>query len=349
MAASPRPRILTDLLDLLAIPSPVGMTGRKSRWLAARAAECGVPVTTSSRGTVAARLPGRGRGPARAVLAHADTNGLMVTGVDDDGTVAVRNVGDFSVRLAEGAACTLFDDDGDPSAVGTLLPPMASEHRYGAEQDHQPVTWDHMRVRLDDDRHPAAIGIRRGALGHLDPAPQVTDGWVRSRLLDNNGGLAVSLELLARFAEGWVPLLDTWIVWTRSEELDTGASGQVPAEVVEAVAVDLAVVAEGQAATEHDAVLVMADALGPYDRAVTLGVAEAAARRQLPLVRDVFHHYHSDIAALWLGGGDVAGAAVGFGVGSSHAIERTHLDALERTADVVAAWLDTPVSDPLSI
>lgn len=350
MAAPPsHERLLSDVTELLAIPSPVGMTGRKSRRLAARAAECGLPVHTSNRGTVAAKLTGRTAGPGRAVLAHVDTNGLVVTGVEDDGTVAVRNVGEFSVRLAEGASCTLLDDHGAPRAVGTLLPPLASEHRFGEEQDRQPVTWDHMRLRLDDHRHPAEIGIHRGDLGQLDPQPRVTNGWISSRLLDNNGGLAISLELLARAADGWSPQVDTWVVWTRSEEVDTGASGQLPADVAEALAVDIAIVAPGQAASEHDAVLVMADSLGPYDRAVTLAVAEAAASRDLPLIRDVFPHYHSDVDAMWLAGADIAGAAVGFGVSSGHALERTHVEALARTAEVVGAWLDTRLSDPLSI
>lgn len=347
--ASSHERLLTDLTELLTIPSPTGMTGRKSRWLAARAVQDGLTVRTSNRGTVVARLPGRTPGPGRALLAHVDTNGLVVTGIGDDGAVQVRNVGDFSARLAEGASCTLFDDDGNVAAVGTLLPRLSSGHRHGHDQDHQPVAWDHMYVRVDDDRHPRTIGIQRGDLGHLDPNPRVTDGWVSSRLLDNNGGLAITLELLARAADGWSPLVDTWVVWTRSEEVDTGASGQVPEDVVEALAIDIGIVAEGQAATEHDAVLVMADAGGPYDRAVTLAVAEAAARRGVALTRDVFRHYHSDVDALWHAGTDAAGAAVGFGVTSSHALERTHVDSLAATSDVVEAWLDAPVSDPLSI
>jgi putative aminopeptidase FrvX len=54
---------------------------------------------------------------------------------------------------------------------------------------------------------------------------------------------------------------------------------------------------------------------------------------------DVYLYYQSDGEAYWYAGGDVRVGLIGPGVDASHHYERTHREALENTARLIAAYL----------
>ncbi len=54
---------------------------------------------------------------------------------------------------------------------------------------------------------------------------------------------------------------------------------------------------------------------------------------------DIYPNYSSDGEAYWKAGGNVAMALVGPGVDASHHYERTHREALDNTARLLAAYL----------
>ena len=58
----------------------------------------------------------------------------------------------------------------------------------------------------------------------------------------------------------------------------------------------------------------------------------------------MFRYYRSDAAAAIEAGAGTRAALVGFGLDGSHGWERTHIDSLEATYNLLHAWLQTPLT-----
>lgn len=112
------------------------------------------------------------------------------------------------------------------------------------------------------------------------------------------------------------------------------------------VAVDNAVCAPGQHSLEDGVTIPMSDLHGPYDYHLTRNLCRLAEQQRLPFARDVFRYYRSDAAAAIEAGASTRAALVRFGVDGSHGWERTHLDSLEATYNLLCAWLQTPLTFP---
>ena len=55
---------------------------------------------------------------------------------------------------------------------------------------------------------------------------------------------------------------------------------------------------------------------------------------------DVYPHYGSDVEATLRGGADARHALIGAGVYASHGYERSHVDGVKNTLELLAAYLD---------
>ncbi len=89
------------LLQLMAIPSPVGLTDGVVRYTAARLEAIGLPYEVTRRGAIRATLRGRESKPARAIVTHLDTLGAMVHRIKPNGRLGVVPIGHWSARFAE--------------------------------------------------------------------------------------------------------------------------------------------------------------------------------------------------------------------------------------------------------
>ena len=67
--------IQKTLLELLAIPSPVGLTDEVVHYTGNKLKELGIPFELTRRGAIRATLKGETDRPACAVVAHLDTLG----------------------------------------------------------------------------------------------------------------------------------------------------------------------------------------------------------------------------------------------------------------------------------
>lgn len=128
------------LLQLLAIPSPVGLTDAAVRYTAGRLEALGIPYEITRRGAIRATLRGQASQPARAVVAHLDTLGAMVRALKPNGRLEIVPIGHWSARFAEGGRLTVFTDHGQ--VRGTCLPLKTSGHAFGDEVDAQPIGWE---------------------------------------------------------------------------------------------------------------------------------------------------------------------------------------------------------------
>ena len=125
------------LLELLAIPSPVGFTDEVVHYTCGRLEELKIPYELTRRGAIRATIKGETDRPAYAVVAHLDTLGVIVRNLKDNGRIEVLPLGHWSSRFAEGARVTLFADH--RSYRGTILPLKASGHAFSEAVDDQPI------------------------------------------------------------------------------------------------------------------------------------------------------------------------------------------------------------------
>jgi peptidase M42 family hydrolase len=338
------------LLTLLEIPSPTGRTDQIMQYLGERLTELQIPFELTRRGALLATLRGRRTVPARAVVVHADTIGMSVRRIKADGRLQPEPIGSHSARFSEGARVTIFTDDPQASYSGTVLPLKASGHAYGEAIDTQGVGWEHVEIRIDEPVQSAAdvraLGIEVGDFVAHHAMPEIThSGYVKSRHLDDKGGIAAALAGFKAVVEAGVDLpVTTHLLITIAEEVGQGASHGLHKDVAEMLSIDTAVVAPGQESRETAVTLAMQDMTGPFDYHLTRRLAALCRQLDIEHVRDVFHYYRSDAAAAIEAGAEMRAALVGFGTDATHGHERTTVHAIRSTAELVAAYVQSDLT-----
>ncbi|MFD1253146.1 MULTISPECIES: osmoprotectant NAGGN system M42 family peptidase [Devosia] len=336
--------LLARLLDLVKTPSPVGMTERAvalvDRWLR----ELGYAPKYTRRGVLYIKV-GDGT-PRRALAAHLDTLGAMVTELKPNGRLALRNTGTWAARFAEGARVTIFSDAGEHR--GTILPLKASGHRFNTDVDTQPADWDNLEIRVDAvlPGHDAlvAAGFNVGDMVAIDAQPEVIDGFIVSRHLDDKAGCATLLAVLKAIAEGTVEVAVPFqAMFTIAEEIGIGGTHGFGSEVEELLAIDNAVTAPNQSSRDDAVTIAMRDRQGPFDARMTRHMLDICAREGIAHVRDTFRHYRSDSAAAVEAGWDIRVGLVCFSLDSSHGWERTHMASLVALGQLIAAYIASPL------
>jgi peptidase M42 family hydrolase len=340
------------LLNLLEIPSPTGRTDQIMQFLGETFTELRIPFELTRRGALLATLRGRRTVPARAVVVHADTIGMSVRRIKPEGRLQPEPIGSHSARFSEGARVTIFTDDPTVSYQGTVLPLKASGHAFGDAIDTQGVGWEHVEIRIDEPVYSAgdvrALGIEVGDFVAHHAMPEIThSGFVKSRHLDDKGGIAAALAGFKAVVEAGVELpVTTHLLVTIAEEVGQGASHGLHKDVAEMVSIDTAIVAPGQESREDAVTLAMQDMTGPFDYHLTRRLAALCKELGLEHRRDVFHFYRSDAAAAIEAGAEMRAALVGFGTDATHGHERTTLQAIRSTAELIAAYVQSDLTHP---
>ena len=336
------------LLDLLAIPSPAGLTDEIVHYTAGRLEAIGVPYVLTRRGTIRGLLgrtlpERRHNSPACAIVAHLDTLGAMVREIKPSGRLALVPVGTWSARWAEGGRVTVFTDRG--SHRGTALPLLASGHVFNEAVDTQRVHWDQLELRVDEPidsrEQDAALGLQVGDFVAFDTnAEWLDNGYIVSLHLDNKAGVAALLAALKAVVDAGVPVqMACHPVFTLSEEVGSGARAVIEEDVSEVIGVDIGPVAEGQGARENGVTIPLMDSAGPHDYHLTRRLLRLCAAHGIPSHRDVFRFYHSDASAAVSAGADVRTALLCFGADASHGYERTHVSSLLHLAELLALYI----------
>jgi len=334
------------LLELLALPSPTGYTDRIVHWTCAELDRLGVEYELTRRGAIRSNIQGSRRSPDRAIVAHLDTIGAMVTRLKENGRLALSPIGTWSSRFAEGARVMVYTDLGARS--GTIMPLLASGHAFDTAVDSQPVTWDQLELRLDELVYSRedleALGLAVGDFVAVDPNPRITPaGFIDSRHLDDKAGVACLLTAVKAVVDSGARLpVDCHPLFTISEEVGVGASAVLHQEVAEMVAIDTAPQAPGQESIETRVTIGMRDSSGPFDWHLTRKLIALAQANNIAHVRDVFRYYRCDAAAALEAGNDIRTAIVCFGTDATHGYERTHLHALEGVARLLTAYMQAP-------
>jgi peptidase M42 family hydrolase len=334
------------LITLLNIASPSGYSDQIVHFVGETLEKFGVQFNVTRRGSIRATIPGKTSSSDRAVAVHLDTLGAMVSGLKENGRLQIAPVGHWSSRFAEGARVTVFADDNP--VRGTILTLKASGHVYNDEIDSQPVSWDQLEIRVDEQastrKDLEAIGIDVGDFVAFDATPEITDsGYINARHLDDKAGVAVLLAVIKAIREEEIDLpMECHFYFTIFEEVGLGASSGLYSDISEMVVLDIAPLAEIQNGNERGATICMMDQSGPYDYHLNRKLISICKENDLEYTRDIFKYYRSDSASVIEAGNDTRTALIGFGLDGSHGYERVHIDSLLTTAQVLSCYLQSP-------
>jgi peptidase M42 family hydrolase len=333
------------LLRLLEIPSPTGYTDRIVHFVSEELERLEISYELTRRGAIRATLSGTNDPPGRALVAHLDTLGAMVKQLKPNGRLEVLPIGTWPSRFAEGARVTILT--GERHKRGTILPLRASGHIFHEEVESQPSGWSHVEIRLDDRSSSREdllrSGIHIGDYVAIDPRPEIVDGFINARHLDDKAGVACLLGAARAVVQAGLKLpVNCHLLFTLSEEVGSGASAVLHGDVAEMVAVDNATPGPGQNSTEFGVTVCMMDMSGPFDYHLTHKLIDLCAEHGIPHSRDLFQHYRCDAASALEAGNDIRTALVCFGVDASHGYERTHLDSLRGLSELVALYMQSP-------
>lgn len=336
--------LIEFLTGLLNTPSPTGYTERAIAFV--RAALASFPeleLSQTHKGTLLALWQGKAGHAPRALTAHVDTLGAMVKEIKDNGRLKLSRIGNFAWNTVEGEGCKVFTREGQ-AIRGSLLLNNASSHVHGKLVSELERDEENLEVRLDVRSESAegtlALGINVGDFLAFDPRVEITNGFIRSRHLDDKACVACLMAAVKALIDaGMQPALTTHLHISNYEEVGHGAASGIPSEVVELVTLDMAPVGEGQNSDEYHATLCVKDSGGPYHHNLGLRLRQLAEDHGIPYKVDVYPYYGSDGEAFWRAGGDVAVALIGPGVDASHNYERTHMESLVATTNWIMAYL----------
>jgi putative aminopeptidase FrvX len=279
----------------------------------------------------------------RALTAHADTLGAMVKQIKSDGRLIMTKIGGYAWNTVEGEGCTVHTNSGE-QVRGSILFNMASAHVHGTKVNETKREDDNMEVRLDarttTQEQTEALGIRVGDYITFDPRVEITNGFIRSRHLDDKACVACLVAAVKTLHDaGLKPTQTAYLLFSNYEEVGHGAATGIPGEVTELLCVDMAAVGEGQTSDEFHATICVKDSGGPYHYGLSQKLRQLADSHGIPYKVDIYPYYGSDGEAFWRAGGDVAVALIGPGVDASHNYERTHQEALLSTTQWILAYL----------
>src|SRR5688572_23796983 len=278
-----------------------------------------------------------------ALTAHVDTLGAVVKEIKKNGRLRLSRIGGIQWPSVETEGVWIFTSKGE-KIRGSVLIDTASGHVHGADGSKTPRNDDHMEVRLDvrttSEKETRALGINIGDCVAFDPRVEVTNGFIRSRFLDDKACVANIVAAIKSLADsGQSPARSVYFLISNYEEVGHGASAGIPPEVVELVTVDMAVVGKGQESDEFHATLCIKDSGGVYHEGLNKKLRGLAEQHNIPYKTDVYRYYASDGEAFWRAGGDLAVALIGPGIDASHNYERTHTDGLLATTNWIMAYL----------
>jgi len=334
------------LIDLLKVPSPTGYHAEAIAFTGKAFDDLNIPnleVQETRKGALMITWRGKSAERPVGITAHVDTLGFMVKDINSNGSLKLTNLGGISWPGAEFENCTVRTFD-NKRYRGTILLTNPSTH-VNRDAQTKARNEDTMELRLDARTTSAAetraLGIGVGDFVFVDPRIEEIDtGFIRSRFLDDKAGVAVIYgALIALRDAGLTPSQDVHILITNYEEVGHGGAAGWPANLVELLAIDMGALGTGQTGDEFSCSICAKDAGGPYHWDMVSKLRRLAEAHDIAYKVDLYPYYASDGNAYWRAGGEARVGLIGPGVASSHGYERTHKDALQHSAHLIARYI----------
>lgn len=339
------PYLEQRLLDLLAIPSPSGFTHAANKFLTQQLDQLDVEWKRTGKGAVVVTLPGKDDVNQRTVSAHIDTLGAMVKEIKSNGCLKLTSIGGLGWANVEGENCLVHTGKGE-TISGTLLLNKASVHVHGKDTETEQRKDDTMQLRLDhkvsNPEEVRQLGIEVGDFVTFEPRTRSTNGFFKSRHLDDKAGVAIMLAAIKEIKESNIQLPCTSnFFFSHYEEVGHGGAAGLPPNTRQFLCIDMGAPGEGQQSDEFSVSICAKDSSGPYCHTFTRQLIDLAQKNKIPYKVDIYPYYGSDATAALRSGHDFQAALIGPGVDSSHSYERTHKDSLLATYNLTMAWLQS--------
>ena len=135
------------------------------------------------------------------------------------------------------------------------------------------------------------------------------------------------------------PKRKLWAYFAVYEEIGHGTTW-LPEGVRDILAVDIAPTGPDQNSDERKVSIFAQDSRFPYHWGMTSELRECAEAAGVDYTMDIFTpHYGTDADGAVLAGYDIRHAAMGPGTANSHGYERTHVDGLRATYELLMAYI----------
>lgn len=330
------------LEKILNIPSVAGDTEEMTEYLLKECRNLNLNYERTKKGALRVLLPGEDNENKRLVTAHIDTLGAMVEAIKPNGRLRLSPIGGFAWNAYEGENVKVHTRS--TTYTGTILPEKASVHIFSDEVRTCERTDEFMEVRLDEmtqsKEETMDLGICPGDFVSMEPRfERTSNGYIKSRYLDDKACVACLLAVLKEIKEDHLKIAhSTYVMFSDYEEIGHGAYA-IPDDIFEMVAVDIGTVGGDCASREDSVTLVAKDSRTPYPLAFRRYLEDLCEENGISYVVDVHRRYGSDASMAALQGRDLTYACLGPGVDATHHYERTHINALVGTMDLIKAYL----------
>lgn len=329
-------------VQLLAVDSPSGFTVAAAELVQREFEALGFRAWQTAKGGVMIDLGGTDENDALLLEAHADTLGGMVAEIKGSGRLRIDRLGGMNANNAEAENVRVYTRDGR-MIEGTCQLCNASIH-VNMEYNNVKRGWDTVEIVLDEPVESAddvkRLGICVGDIVCFEPRTHVTSsGYIKSRFLDDKLSAAILLGLAREVSEGRVSLArKVYLLFTVYEEVGHGGAF-VPADTLDMLSVDMGCVGDDLGCTERKVSICAKDSGGPYNYDLVSELASIARELELGYAIDVYPHYGSDVEATLHAGYDIRHGLIGPGVYASHNYERSHVDGVRNSFELVRAFV----------
>lgn len=331
---------LEQLETLLNIPSPSGFTMQAAQYCYDVLSELGYKPTFTRKNGVMVTLGGEGE--AILLGAHIDTLGAMVREILENGALRVSKIGGLTPANVDTETVTVYTSDAN-TYYGTFQLENASVH-VNSEYAQTVRTFDNLEVLLDEKVKTKAdtlkLGIQVGDYVCVNPRFTVTkSGFIKSRFLDDKLSAAILLSF-AKYVHDETIILPrkVYLDFTVFEEVGHGAAS-IPNDITEMIAVDMGCVGKGLQCDETMVSICAMDSRGPSSKVLVDKLVQVSKEEKLQYAIDVYPYYVSDADAALASGYDIRHCTVGAGVYASHGYERSHVEGLSNTFDLLCSYI----------
>lgn len=334
---------LEILRKLCSTPSPTGYTENVFKVLEEELDKLGMPSYYTKKGTLFSYIEGKNKHVKRAIASHTDTLGAMVKGIKENGQLVFDPVGGYSGNSVECENCLIHTVSGKAYS-GTVYTTKPSIHIHN-DTGTIPRTLENMEIVLDEKvssiNDVRNLGIDIGDYISFDSRFRVTEsGYVKSRHLDDKAGVAITLGVCKYIKENNIlPEYSTQVFITDYEEVGHGACAGIAEEAEELLCIDMGAPGTGQNSDEYSVSICAKDSSGPYDYKMRNKLVELAGTKGIDYRIDLYPSYRSDASAALRAGMNLRTGLIGPGVFASHSYERTHIDSIKCTAELLLAYI----------
>ena len=332
--------ISKTLTSLIEINSPTGYHREVMDYIRKELDDSGIVYKETVKGAILATIKGKSE-EGRLFSAHVDTLGAMVKSIKSKGSLEFTLLGGYMYNTLESENCWIRTSAGKLIS-GTVQTIKPSVHIDGGEARSLERKQQTMEVIIDEKisgtDDVSALGIHVGDFIFIEPKLRILEnGFIKSRYLDDKASVSILLEAMKTLKDESLNKTLHFFI-SNYEEVGHGAKAALPENLTEFIAVDMGAPGNDQNSSEFKVNICAKDSSGPYDFDLRTALEELCETENIPYATDIYPFYGSDASAALGAGYDIRAGLIGPGVFASHGYERTHMESMKATYDLIVSY-----------